>query len=439
MTDHLDPDELTDHHDLAITSADEDRLRALLHAAADDLEIDPERDAPGAITTPASRSRRTPRTVAAVAAAVLAVVTVGGVIWAAGGDEPTVVDPAGPGHSGSTVATTDPGPDTWRDGAGIWRLPDPGSGLAIEQALMSRTGEPPWLVALNPGGDPSRFVAVSLLSVEQYREPDPETLTRYSTVDDVDVSISTAGGEAADLDWTAVRAREGRGGLTIISHGIAADEIHAYASDLAALIAREPGTKPGTISAEVAVEALRAVTLPSGLTPSWAEADAVGILDGRRSTTGLTLGVTRAQGPTILVVIDPPPAGALAAHRIASVLTSLERKATTSDLLEPTAEIWSPGETANRLQGFTGDGTSITVSGSASREELAAVLRSLRATDEAAARQRLRDDGIALGTVDVDPAVPTTTMVPDGTASDGSVPDSTVPGGHTSTTAPRRP
>ncbi len=64
---------------------------------------------------------------------------------------------------------------------------------------------------------------------------------------------------------------------------------------------------------------------------------------------------------------------------------------------------------------------------------------SLRATEEAAARQRLRDDGIALGTVDVDPAVPTTTMVPDGTASDGSVPDSTVPGGHTSTTAPRRP
>ncbi|HNE74961.1 MAG TPA: hypothetical protein PK623_08585, partial [Microthrixaceae bacterium] len=80
----------------------------------------------------------------------------------------------------------------------------------------------------------------------------------------------------------------------------------------------------------------------------------------------------------------------------------------------------------------TGDGTSITVSGSASREELTAVLRSLRATDEAAARQRLRDDGIALGTVD--PAVPTTTMVPDAIASDGLV-----PGGHTSTTAPGRP
>ncbi|MFN7968073.1 MAG: hypothetical protein EKK62_00505 [Acidimicrobiia bacterium] len=429
MTDHLDPSELTDPHDLAITSADEDRLRALLHAAADDLEIDPEHDAHGAITRPPTRSRRTPRTVAAVAAAAIAVVTVGGVIWAAGGDDPTVVDPAGPGHSTPTVATTDLGPDTWRDGAGIWRLPDPASGLVIEQALMSRTGEPPWLVALDPGGDSSRFVAVSLLFVEQYQDPDPETLTRYSTVDDVDVSMNTsAGGEAAGLDWTAVRAREGRGGLAIISHGIEADEIHAFASDLAALIAREPGT----ISAEVAAQALQAATLPSGLTPSWAEDDAVGILHGRRSTTGLTLGVTRSLGPTILVVIDPPPAGAVTAHRIASVLTSHERKATTSDLLEPTSEIWSPGETANRLQGFTGDGTSITVSGSASREELTAVLRSLRATDEAAARQRLRDDGIALGTVV--PAGPTTTMVPDAMASDGLVPD-----GHTSTTAPGRP
>ncbi|HMU80182.1 MAG TPA: hypothetical protein PKC57_07985, partial [Microthrixaceae bacterium] len=94
MTDHLDPSELTDPHDLAITSADEDRLRALLHAAADDLEIDPEHDAHGAITRPPTRSRRTPRTVAAVAAAAIAVVTVGGVIWAAGGDDPTVVDPA---------------------------------------------------------------------------------------------------------------------------------------------------------------------------------------------------------------------------------------------------------------------------------------------------------------------------------------------------------
>ncbi|MBS1836708.1 MAG: hypothetical protein JST64_03325 [Actinobacteria bacterium] len=411
-------------NDLEVTPQEEADLRSLLHAAATDLDIQAANvPRPDTLVVPAviGRSRHR-RTVGAIAAAAAAAVTVGGVLWAngRGGDVPPLA--VGPAASGSIPGTSPtpemPGLDDWRRGTGIWRLPDPASGLRVEQALLTPTGAPPWLVALDHAGDGRRFLAVSLLMSEQGFNSDPGSAGHQTTVGGMDVYTAPPGSVADPaVTWVTIRADGDRGGLSIVSRGTAGDDVWAYANDLATLL----GQAPGPVTGQKVVEAMQAATPPTGLTPSWGAADPVEVLDGRLTGTALTLRLAAPDGAAFQVALDPPLVGSPEATRIAWVLTSRSQRVTAADLLDGATTLWTFDESSSQLEGFADDSTMISITGPATRDSLTVAIKSLRATDEATARRRLRADGVALGTVTPDGLTPTTTA-----------PDET---GHTSTTA----
>jgi len=418
---------------LEVTPQEEADLRSLLHAAATDLDLRAiDAPAPDALMVSRSPAEGRPRrrTIGAVAATVAAAVTVGGVLWVTGPSSDVRPLTVGPAASASTPTTAPPSVatsvtgaprlDDWRRGTGIWRLPDPASGLRIEQALLAPTGAPPWLVGLDDAGDGQRFLAVSLLTPAPNlgSGPDPGSPGSPTTADGTGLhGTSEPATDDPTINWMTIRSDGGRGVLSITSRGVSNDDLQVYVSDLLAIL----GRAPGTIGARAVVDAMEAVTLPSGLTPAWGAVDPVDVLDGRLAGTALSLRLVATDGTAFHVAQDPPLVGTPAAARIAWVLTSRAQRATGADLLDGSSTLWTFDTASSQLEGFTEDGTMISVTGAADRDSSTAVLESLRATDEAAARRRLRADGIALGTVTPDVLTPTTTA-----------PDET---GHTSTTA----
>lgn len=424
---------------LEVTPEDESVLRSLLHAAASDLDVQAaESSRPELVVSP-SRAGHHPRhrTIGAVAATVAAAVTVGGVLWATGrgsdGHQAAVGRAAPASSSGATPAPEAPGYDEWRQGTGIWRLPDPASGLHVEQALLTPTGAPPWLVALDQTGDGNRFLAVSLLMPEQAIGADTGSAGRHATVGGLEVFAAPAGSVAdPDITWVTIRASGTRGGLSVVSRGIAADGPWAYANDLAALL----GQAHGRVNGQAVADAMAAVTPPTGITPSWGAADPVDILDGRVTATALQLRLVAPDGTAFQVSQDPPLVGTPVATRIAWVLTSRSQRATAADVLDGSRTLWTFDEASSQIEGFAEDGTMISVTGPATRDALTIAMQSLRATDEATARRRIKADGVALGTVTADVHNPTTTVVADPISPTATT---VAPSGgtdHTSTTIP---
>jgi len=355
--------------DLERDSAD---LRALLQAAAADLEVEtPHHLTDGAasvdlaVSTTTGPRRATRQFVLGVAAAVAAVVVAVSILAATATDSsggrvdagpaqqglgPTVTDTGGPPSTASAPDASSGTPsERWFLEQGIWRLPEPASGYRVTVAMTMSAVRPPFLVALDERRDPVRFVAVSLLHAGNLGAAQLERQERVGAA----VVRQYAAGDDPRVTWfEVVSADNDQDGFVIASRGVDRSDVWAHASDLAAL------------------------TFPDGR--------AYGV-----TLTPATVGDPRAT--QVAWELTEPPFGQAEGAGLPPELVS-----------------------GDDMVVFAADGTRISVGGTnsppgtSSDAELAAVLQSLRSLDEATVRTDLANGGIAFGSIE--PEVPTTSV-----------------------------
>lgn len=243
--------------------SEEAALRALLHRAVDDLDV----DAPAAVPLPVVRldpARGRSRTPWLAAAAVLLLVAIGVGWWTLGNDDAVRSGPA----DGDTIE----GLGTVLEQSGVWRLPAPDSGLQVTRAVHSRVGMLDTFVATDDVADPH---ALLMLAPVGWLSNAPGVTPPQPFVGGSTISTLTVEGPGAST-WIEVAAPGGAGFLTAAFVGVD----RAAVEQVLRTMVDGFGDAPVALSdMNRFAELIDSVELPEGLQPLWNHDDLAELLD----------------------------------------------------------------------------------------------------------------------------------------------------------------
>ncbi len=395
------------------TSDDEEALRTVLRGAAADLAVgafDPNRvaTAPSGLAADAPRRRptnRPNRKVMAVAASVAAVIVAGGAFWATSREDGVRRLVVGPSQDGATstasIPVDDPADEVeWWAERGIWRLPEPRSGIDVAQAALTDAAAPPFLVALRRD-DPSRFIAISAGGSDT---PDFGAITRSSSTD-ASVSLrqhSPVDERTGPVVWSTAKRRASS--IVVASTPADADAAWSLLVELASAT---------DLTSTSLASAMTTVNLPEGFVAGWNLASTDVILNGTYGSASLgalhpALSFMVTTGGHELQVNVSPPAMTPQAATIAAALIFQPANGATTTIVDDGRGVFRAEVGRSLLWLVADDGTWISVvdtangdevdddavqAGLASVDDLLAVARSLRSVGEAKVRSTLAERG----------------------------------------------
>lgn len=348
-----------------LTHPEADRLRALLHRAADSLDV----------TTPEhaelvpTRGRRTPGRWLAVAAAVLLIAAVGATVMLLGDDGDQRID-TGPADPSVTIAPR------VLEQSGIWRLPEELDGYRLLSATPASSVRSVML-AVDDEATPTRWLSVTNYGVE-------------IPLDDRTEVVALPSGQ--DL---LLRPVDGEGGVT--RYGLRAGD-GTFITGTFSGVDREDVVDLWSSTTPDAA-GLASLDLPAGLRATWnAEGDP---LEPSRS---VDLALVDDDGNRVTVVVGETELSAAVAELRQRVLlldlsSTAEQSVTRRPDLGPgvlqvrtDAEGVPPGA-RNTLVVVAADGTIISATGAGDEATQLRIINSLRALPEQEFRDAVREAG----------------------------------------------
>lgn len=358
-------------------------------------------DDPGGAVTPTDASASEaadatardskPRRILLLGAAAFIVLAVGAGMWATSHERQSV-------HAAERPPQADRANEKWREGQGIWRLPDPTSAITVMSAESSDNGANPFLVAASSTVDPDKWLAVGMVTLPGTQNL--EVARSHVLADGATVRQYVALG---DKTWTEASGAGNAGSISMQSRGVDTATAFEYVSSLT--------QRAGDLTnVDRFAQAIDTVALPDRLTRTWDDT-AQAMTHG---TDGIVLGVIKERGQRFTVNVDStglPPDIALIrdgvwhdANRLAQVLDV----GTSTTIAAPSDD---PGV------GWTDDGTRITATPNRNQDsgvtypsnaESIEIVTAMRAMTRRTFDTQLTSDGITFVTGSTGSSIPVT-------------------------------